>query len=94
MAEFLTRVELHDEQSGDYDKLHDEMKKRGFSRYITLNDKNYHMPDATYYSSTDKTPDQVYMDAQAAAKAVGRKAGVAVAKSTASDMRMGGLKPV
>ncbi|KVW08498.1 hypothetical protein LGM63_05585 [Burkholderia cepacia] len=93
MAEFLTRVELHNEQAGDYDKLHEKMEAKGFQRYITLGGKKYHMPDATYYSSSDKTPEQVYTEAQAAATAIGRKAGVAVAKSSSDQMWMGGLKP-
>jgi hypothetical protein len=94
MAEFLTRVELHDEKAGDYDKLHEQMGKRGFSRFVMLGPKTFHMPDATYLSSGTQTPEQIYTEAQAAATAIGRKAGVFVALSASKlEMWAGGLIP-
>jgi hypothetical protein len=94
MAEFLTRVELHNEKDGDYDKLHEQMGKLGFNRVIKLGSMHFHMPDATYFSSSDQTPEQVYKAAQAAVAAIGRKAGVFVAQSSISQMWVGGLIPV
>ncbi|WP_109479680.1 DUF2622 domain-containing protein [Paraburkholderia sp. C35] len=95
MAEFMTRVELHGEQAGDYDKLHEQMEARGFKRTVSLGETTFRMPDATYLSTGSHTPEQVYAAAQAAAVAIGRKAGVFVAQSTSNlQMWAGGLIPV
>ena len=49
MAASTTRVELHDASSSDYNKLHDEMEKEGFTRtWKTDNGSVYHLPTAEY----------------------------------------------
>ena len=49
MASFTTRVELHNADSEDYDKLHEYMEKEGFSRKITSSDEiTYQLPTAEY----------------------------------------------
>jgi len=48
MKSFSVRVELHGDDP-DYDLLHDEMEKAGFSRTIKGESGNvYHLPDAEY----------------------------------------------
>lgn len=71
MAAFTTRVELHKSENADYDKLHDEMEKEGFSRTWKTNDgTEYHLPRAEYDYRGEKTRSQVCDLAKAAAKRV------------------------
>ena len=49
MSQFTTRVELHDADSADYEELHEEMEKRGFTRTVTSSDGiTYQLPTAEY----------------------------------------------
>lgn len=49
MPKYTTRVELHHHQRGDYDRLHDEMAKQGFTRTIVDDNGNeFHLPTAEY----------------------------------------------
>lgn len=50
MAKFITRIELHEADSSDYDTLHEEMKNEGFDKTIK-NYKNikFHLLDSEYY---------------------------------------------
>ena len=46
----MTRIELHDADSNDYETLHSEMKEKGFDKTIKNNDnKEYHLPNGEYY---------------------------------------------
>lgn len=73
MATFLTRVELHAADSGDYDRLHEEMAKRGFRRTLLGSDGKYYMlPTAEYESSGDYNVEAVRDSAQAAVQTTGR----------------------
>jgi len=52
MLLFTTRIELHDANYFDYEKLHEAMKQNGFSRSITSSEGvTYHLPEAEYNSS-------------------------------------------
>jgi hypothetical protein len=84
MAKFTTRVELHDEKSGDYPKLHEQMEKRGFTRTIKAGGTRYKLPDASYNyddSNDTLTTEQIYDKARAATDAINRKSGIVVTKS-------------
>ena len=49
MAKFTIRVELHGANSEDYENLHSQMEKQGFSRTITAdNGTEYYLPTAEY----------------------------------------------
>ncbi|HEF4743953.1 type V toxin-antitoxin system endoribonuclease antitoxin GhoS [Burkholderia multivorans] len=72
MTKFTTRVELHDADSDDYDRLHDAMKAKGFSRFIKDHIGNsYHLPSAEYNFTGTATIDEVLNKAKAAAKETG-----------------------
>jgi cytidylate kinase len=94
MAVLMTRVELHDEQRGDYDKLHQEMDARDFSRTVKVDDIEYHLPDATYLLVSDISAHEACERAHEAARAIGREAGVFVASSDFDLMSAKGLKPI
>ncbi|WP_175878885.1 hypothetical protein [Burkholderia sp. BCC0097] len=94
MAEFFTRVELHDEQKGDYDKLHAQMAIRGFARTVTVNGIECHLPDATYVISGVGTAQGVNELALEAVNAIGRAAGIVVAQTTYAQVSVTGLIPV
>ncbi|WP_221078050.1 hypothetical protein [Burkholderia pseudomallei] len=90
MTKFTVRVELHDEESGDYPKLHKQMEIRGFVRTIEVDGTLYQLPDASYVYNGEKTKEQVYDKARAAADAIGRDAGIVVTKSDGGRF-VGGL---
>jgi len=72
MAKFTTRVELHDGDSDDYEKLHAAMERQGFSRYVTdSKGKRYHLPTAEYNYDGNATRDEVLSKAKTAAKSTG-----------------------
>ena len=49
MTQFTVRVELHEADWDDYDVLHAEMRKEGFSTTITGSDgKTFELPTAEY----------------------------------------------
>jgi hypothetical protein len=71
MAGFTTRVELHYANAEDYQKLHEAMKKQGFSR--TINGDNgitYHLPTAEYLYYGEITASSVVDKAKVAAGSV------------------------
>lgn len=74
MATFITRVELHNHQAGDYETLHKEMQDRGFERTIK-NDKGkvFKLPTAEYVCTSDLKPSEVCNIARTAADVTGRK---------------------
>ena len=72
MTRFTTRVELHNADSDDYEKLHDAMKANGFSRFVTDSEGNqYHLPTAEYNFVGTAALDEVLSKAKAAAKQTG-----------------------
>lgn len=80
MALFTTRVELHDAKtSEDYEKLHIEMGKEGFSRVIQKpGEPVFQLPTAEYNASKDMTVAQVLELAKKAATRTGKKFSVLV----------------
>jgi glucosamine 6-phosphate synthetase-like amidotransferase/phosphosugar isomerase protein len=82
MAAFTTRVELHDAIRDNYEKLHSEMERRGFSRTIT-SDKNvtYDLPPAEYNYEGAVTRNDVLEKAKSAAAAVKPSYAVLVTES-------------
>ncbi|MBN3755903.1 type V toxin-antitoxin system endoribonuclease antitoxin GhoS [Paraburkholderia sp. Tr-20389] len=84
MTKFTTRVELHDGESDDYEKLHGAMEKQGFSRYIADSKGNrYHLPTAEYNYDGTATRDEVLSKAKTAAKSTGLEFEVIVTESVA-----------
>jgi len=72
MKFFTTRIELHGAGKSDYDLLHTEMIRRGFSR--TVLDRNfgvkYHLPEAEYDFQGSVSCEEVLGMAEAAARSV------------------------
>lgn len=74
MAYFLTRIELHKADEPFYETLHSKMAEQGFLRVIQGDDKViYQLPTAEYCKVTNDVFDKVYLDANNAAKSVGKK---------------------
>lgn len=94
MARYTTRIELHDADGEDYDQLHAEMKKEGFSRVIKADADGtwYHLPLAEYNLETDLELDAVLASAESAAGRTGCKYEALVTKS--EGRRWSGLRPV
>jgi hypothetical protein len=72
MNRFMTRLLLNGYPTAEqFEKLHKEMKKRGFTRVIEGSDSKYYwLPNGTYYRVTNSTHNQVFDDATAAAATV------------------------
>ncbi len=93
--QFIVRIELHDEQPGDYDILYNHMKNVGFSRTIEENGRSYHLPPGEYILVTDKTDrdetdiDVVLTQAQHAGQLTGKRYSMLV--SAVSAVRTSGL---
>lgn len=85
MPNFTTRVELHKASTEkDYELLHSEMAKEGFSRTIKLSDETtvYHLPTAEYNIGGESlTPEQVLDKAKRAATKTGKTFMVLVTKA-------------
>jgi hypothetical protein len=83
MSRFITRVELHDGTSDDYDRLHVAMARAGFPQTIQGSDGvTYHLPWAEYYANTTDTIEQVRSAAVSAANTTGRTSAVLVSQAT------------
>jgi hypothetical protein len=85
MASYTTRVQLDGyPTSEDYEKLHREMKKRGFSRIIQSDQgQAYWLPHGEYNRVGDATRGTVRDDAKAAAASVSNDYQVLVAEAVA-----------
>ena len=94
MLQYLTRVELHNEQRDDYPKLHAQMEGRNFKRQVRLGNVVYHLPHATYLSNSDGDRKFVHDLAAAAVAAIGRQAGIIVVQTGADGVLGAGLIPV
>jgi hypothetical protein len=91
MAQFTTRVELHDAAWSDYVELHKQMRQQGFSQTITSGDGAiYELPPAEYYYVGDQTRADVLSKAKQAATAV--KPSFAVVVTEAIAVTWHGLK--
>ena len=85
MASFTTRVQLNGRPTADdFEKLHKQMRRRGFSRFIEASDgKTYRLPHGEYNREESVTRDTVREDAKAAAAAVSNDFEVLVSEATA-----------
>jgi hypothetical protein len=91
MAQFTVRVELHQAEWSDYERLHAAMEQKGFSRLITADrGGTYHLPWAEYDGSANLTSMQVLEIARAAAGSTGKPNAVLVTE--ASSRAWAGLK--
>jgi hypothetical protein len=90
MANFTTRVELHQANSQDYDMLHAAMQREGFSRNISSTDGRwYQLPTAEYDCGGTFTIEHVQNCALAAAKSTGKAHGVFVTETTTKRLFTG-----
>lgn len=48
MTSYTVRVELHGAESDEYEKLHAEMAKEGFEKFILIGTDFYKLPTAEY----------------------------------------------
>jgi len=82
MTSFTVRVELHQAEWHDYEKLHAAMERQGFSRLITSDDgRRFHLPWAEYDGSGNLTSQQVLGIAQAAANITGKANSILVTEA-------------
>lgn len=69
MAWFMTRVELHLGDSGDYEELHAAMASKGFSRILVGdNGAAYKLPTAEYFYDGEEARKHVLVLAKEAAE--------------------------
>jgi len=82
MSQYIVRVELHRATASDYELLHSEMERRGFSRSILgTNGRTYRLPTAEYRAETGQTGEEVRSIAAEAAAASGCAYAVLVAET-------------
>lgn len=90
MANFMTRVELHNGTAQDYQRLHDAMAMQNFSRtIIDQQGIRYHLPTAEYHSFGNIDANEVLEYAKAAVRSIGKTASIVT--SEASTVRFNGL---
>ena len=91
MTQYITRVELHDAVWSDYTKLHETMRREGFSQAIAAQDGAvYELPPAEYNYIGSETRSQVHDKAQRAARTVKPSASILVTE--ANGVTWSGLK--
>ncbi|WP_337927194.1 type V toxin-antitoxin system endoribonuclease antitoxin GhoS [Xenorhabdus griffiniae] len=82
MANFTVRVELHNANSKDYDRLHEKMENAGFERAITTESgRVFQLPDAEYSISSTKSTQEVCDLARDTAKKIKSNPSILVTKS-------------
>ena len=81
MANYITRVELHAATYDDYETLHDEMERRGYTRTIVGDNRvTYQLPTGTYVMGSGSASRQDALNrAAAAARATGKNSSIIVA---------------
>jgi len=83
MANFTVRVELHQGEWADYERLHAAMEQKGFSRLITADSgRIYHLPWAEYDGTASLTSMQVLEIARAAAATTEKQNAVLVTEAS------------
>lgn len=89
MSKFITRIELHDADSKNYEKLHEEMEIEGFTRTIQdgTTKKWYHLPDAIYRydNASIDTTNTILEKAIRAANKANKENSILVTKSEGSE---------
>jgi hypothetical protein len=92
MAQFTVRIELHNAQWADYDKLHAAMERSGFSRHITGRDGHtVQLPLAEYNGTANLNSSEVRDIAQEVANTTGKRNSVLVTE--ARGRAWSGLSP-
>ena len=82
MNTYTVRIELHSNIYSDFDNLHEFMRQKGFSRFITSDDGvTYHLPRAEYNISTSKNRSQVLDLAKSTVNSTGKTAEILVTES-------------
>ncbi|KAJ9430492.1 MULTISPECIES: hypothetical protein [Enterobacterales] len=82
MAEFTVRVELHGATSDDYEKLHESMGARGYSREVISDDGQwFNLPTAEYVASKSYTATQIRDEVRVVASAISQSNWVLVTES-------------
>jgi hypothetical protein len=77
MATFLTRVELHQADATDYQRLHEAMAAQNFLRTIRGdNGLRYHLPTAEYSSQGELDAGSVLNLATQAVQSIGKTASI------------------
>jgi hypothetical protein len=85
MANFITRVELHNALWVDYETLHTEMAKEGFTRTIVSGQGvRYNLPTAEYYITGLYSTQQVLTMACNAAVRTGKQYSVIASETSNS----------
>lgn len=84
MSTYTVRVELHSNQyNPDFEILHREMNKEGFSKVITSDSgKTYYLPRGEYTISTSKNRSQVLNITRRAVQATGESGEILVTESS------------
>lgn len=91
MPQYITRVELHNAVWSDYTKLHEAMRREGFSQTITANDGAvYELPPAEYNYIGPESRAQVLEKAKSASRTV--KPSFAVLVTESNGITWSGLK--
>lgn len=91
MSQFIVRVELHDADEADYEKLHDHMKAAGFVREVVVDGVTRMLPPAEYFANASDTIERVEQLASGAATKTLKK--FAIVATEAKAIRVVGLKP-
>lgn len=94
MTNFTVRVELHQADAGDYEKLHTAMEEGGFVRTIKSKDgKVYQLPSAEYrFASKTEGVKAVCDKAANIAKAIKPNPAILVSKASLTSWK--GLQEV
>jgi hypothetical protein len=84
MGQYTVRIELHNASYLDYENLHAEMGRRGFSQTIRGdNGRLYKLPTAEYDITSSASIDQIRAAGAAAVASTGRTGMVLVSQATA-----------
>ncbi|WP_318393550.1 type V toxin-antitoxin system endoribonuclease antitoxin GhoS [Enterobacter sp.] len=83
MSRYTVRVELHQNRDDDYEKLHEQMLKAGFTKTITadVSGNTYDLPDAEYNYTSEENKEEVANKAYEIANRIRRKPSILVTKS-------------
>lgn len=88
MANYIARVELHAASYDDYEVLHAQMKKQGYSRAIVGdNNLTYQLPTGTYVLSSNISAQDALNRAGEAANATSKTSAIIVADWNAARWR-------
>lgn len=86
MAIFYARIELHDAEWSDYEVLHEQMRKQGFTQTVTSTDGTvYQLPPATYRIEVGLNKEDVLARAKVAASALNKNRGILVIQSSGAQ---------